>query len=339
MLHRRVASCDQQGATRRYAEMHPEHSTEGKGTGMTDLADRISRGAVAALDLAPFDERFTRLSRQVLAGGASRFSRVVASDQPVHYVIPVGLAHDRISYGALVVQDRQAGIVWRGSDGVDHTTTVPLPGSPTTFQSVTLGGEAWMRFRVAGPDDELVFLTPPVNSPSLRSTLIDLFAARPGHDADATPLAAPEPEPAPRVRFPDPEPEPEPEASQEQTQVLAQPATDQPDDDTVWAPQAAQPEPRHTEADDQPTDEYDDLYRTVERRPGPSTPVSAPADVLEDTHVHQPASATVRTVEPVEAFTPATQPSAGSVTLKWFLIGLLGTLVVGAVVLLVLFLL
>ena len=38
---------------------------------MSDLADRISRAAVAALDLAPFDDRFGRLSRQVLAGGAS----------------------------------------------------------------------------------------------------------------------------------------------------------------------------------------------------------------------------------------------------------------------------
>ena len=31
---------------------------------MPDLADRISRGAVAALDLAPFDDRFSKLSRR-----------------------------------------------------------------------------------------------------------------------------------------------------------------------------------------------------------------------------------------------------------------------------------
>ena len=76
---------------------------------MPDLADRISRAAVAALDLAPFDDRYGRLSRQVLAGGASRFQRVTADDQAVHFVIPVGLAGQRIDYGALVLQDRQAG--------------------------------------------------------------------------------------------------------------------------------------------------------------------------------------------------------------------------------------
>ena len=41
---------------------------------MSDLADRISRAAVAALDLAPFDDRFSRLSRQVLA-------RMVSGDE------------------------------------------------------------------------------------------------------------------------------------------------------------------------------------------------------------------------------------------------------------------
>lgn len=179
---------------------------------MSDLADRISRAAVAALDLAPFDDRFSRLSRQVLAGGASRFGRVVADDQAIHFVIPVGLAGERIEYGALVLQDRQAGVLWRDAAGMDHSSVVHRNGDThSTFSSLTLGGEQWMRFDVESAGEHLTFLVPPVNSPLLRSTLIDFFRARPGSFSAPTPLPEPDPEPAPIVRFPDPEPEPEPE--------------------------------------------------------------------------------------------------------------------------------
>ena len=179
---------------------------------MSDLADRISRAAVAALDLAPFDDRFSRLSRQVLAGGASRFGRVVADDQAVHFVIPVGLAGERIDYGALVLQDRQAGILWRDAAGMDHGSVVRRTvDTHSSFSSLTLGGEQWMRFDVESAGEHLTFLVPPVNSPLLRSTLIDFFRARPGSFSAPTPLPEPDPEPAPIVRFPDPEPEPEPE--------------------------------------------------------------------------------------------------------------------------------
>lgn len=179
---------------------------------MSDLADRISRAAVAALDLAPFDDRYGRLSRQVLAGGASRFSRVTADDQAIHFVIPVGLAGERIDYGALVLQDRQAGLIWRDAAGIDHTATVQRrPETKTSFSSLTLGGEQWMRFDVDPDGEDLTFLVPPVNSPLLRSTLVDFFRARPGqHRPDAV-VPEPEPHEPPMVRFPDPEPESEPE--------------------------------------------------------------------------------------------------------------------------------
>lgn len=178
---------------------------------MSDLADRISRAAVAALDLAPFDDRYGRLSRQVLAGGASRFTKVTTDDQAIHFVIPVGLAGERIDYGALVLQDRQAGIIWRDATGLDHAKTIQRrSGSQATFSSLTLGGEQWMRFDVDDEAETLTFLVPPVSSPLLRSTLIDFFRARPGTHRSDTPMPEPEPE-VPRVRFPDPEPEPEPE--------------------------------------------------------------------------------------------------------------------------------
>lgn len=177
---------------------------------MSDLADRISRAAVAALDLAPFDDRYGKLSRQVLAGGASRFSRVTSDDQAIHFVIPVGLAGERIEYGALVLQDRQAGLIWRDALGIDHSATVPRgPETATTFSSLTLGGDQWMRFDVDAAGEELAFLIPPVNSPLLRSTLIDFFKARPGAPRSSAPVPEPVAEP-PLVRFPDPEPEPEP---------------------------------------------------------------------------------------------------------------------------------
>lgn len=175
---------------------------------MPDLADRISRGAVAALDLAPFDDRFGRLSRQVLAGGASRFQRVIADDRPIEFLIPVGLAHERIDYGALVLQDGHAGVLWRDASGLDRCITVPIgPDTHATFGAVTLGGEQWTRFDVAGEPVGLTFLVPPVNSPLLRSTLIEYFRARPGH-AHTQPLPEPE-QPAPAVRVP-PVPAPAP---------------------------------------------------------------------------------------------------------------------------------
>ncbi|QIK73357.1 hypothetical protein G7070_15160 [Propioniciclava coleopterorum] len=168
---------------------------------MPDLADRISRAAVAALDLAPFDDRFASLSRQVLTGGASRFGRVVDERQAISYVIPVGVAGERIDYGALVLQPEAAGLLWRDAHGADHHASVSVtPTTPATYSTVSLGGEPWVRFSI-GSASRLTFLVPPVKSRALLPTLIDHFGATSG-PAPSTVLPEPSPEPA-RVRFPD----------------------------------------------------------------------------------------------------------------------------------------
>lgn len=192
---------------------------------MPDLADRISRGAVAALDLAPFDDRFARLSRQVLAGGASRFSRVVADDEPVQYVVPVGLPHERIDYGALVIQTTRAGVVWRDAGGVDHHRVADLGGQDAHFSGLTLGGEQWVRFDIG---DDFTVLVPPVSSPELRRTVARLLDARPGTARTGT-VPEPEREPAPVV-VATPEPQ-EPVEPQE-------PAVE-PEPESVWQPDEA----------------------------------------------------------------------------------------------------
>ncbi len=148
---------------------------------MTDLADRISRAAVAALDLAPFDDRYASLSRQVLAGGASRFSKVIANDQALHYVIPVGLVGERVAYGALVLQDHQAGVLWRDADGLDRAVVVARDDAVSaTFSPVILGSQEWMRFDVTGGSAPLSFLAPPVAGSLLDRALIDFFRAKAG---------------------------------------------------------------------------------------------------------------------------------------------------------------
>lgn len=177
---------------------------------MLDLADRISRAAVAALDLAPFDDRFARLSRQVLAGGASRFEKVISADEPIDLVVPVGLPHERLDYGALVVQQSQVGLLWRDAFGFDHARTATLrPGA--SYSAVDLGGETWTRFDLPADDGRLTFLIPPVSSTLLRTTLARSFRATPGA---AAPLVtpAPDPEPAPVV-MPDPPQPPAPPAA------------------------------------------------------------------------------------------------------------------------------
>lgn len=276
---------------------------------MSDLADRISRAAVAALDLAPFDDRYGKLSRQVLAGGASRFARVTSDDQSIHFVIPVGLAGERIDYGALVLQDRQAGIVWRDAQGVDHTATVPRgPGTQTAFSSLTLGGEQWMRFDVDADGEQLAFLVPPVNSPLLRSTLIDFFRARPGAPRSSAPMPEPVAEP-PAVRFPDPEPQPEPtpepdpepeptpeppvdttDADLESTQMMGRTADE-------WAPEAA--------ASEAATPQVDDATRVRPALPEAEPEASGSPDEVDDaTRVHNPPFDLYRDAPAVPPATP-----------------------------------
>ncbi|MFV0406263.1 MAG: hypothetical protein ACK5LN_05500 [Propioniciclava sp.] len=166
---------------------------------MTDLADRISRGAVAALDLAPFDDRFTKLSRLVLTGGASRFIAAVNPDEPLDYLVPVGLPHERIEYGALTVQRSQLGLVWRDAAAQDHTRVVQLdPANPARYSTLELGGESWTRFDLTSGEDAFAFLVPPVSSPKLTRTLVTVLQATPeSTEAPPPPAASPAPTPRP----------------------------------------------------------------------------------------------------------------------------------------------
>lgn len=137
-----------------------------------DLADRLSRGAVAALDLAPFDARFGDLSRRVLQGGASRFAAIVDPTEDVDLVVPVGVPDASLNFGALVVQATRVGILWRDAHRGDQHAFVPL-GADTRAQwsPVTLDGEQWARFDLDDGHTRLAFLAPPTGSPLLRTTL------------------------------------------------------------------------------------------------------------------------------------------------------------------------
>lgn len=302
---------------------------------MPDLADLISRAAVAALDLAPFDDRFGRLSRQVLAGGASRFARVVDPNLPVRYVIPVGVTGERIEYGALVLQPGRAGLLWRDASGTDHARTVALDAAaPGRYDELTLGGEPWQRFEVGEGEDRLGFLVPPVSSPRLRSTLIDHLNAQPADFAPG-PVGEPDPEPA-AVRFPDPEPEPEPEPDPEpEPEALPDPdgaptalldPIDAPQPE-VTPPFEAAPGPENAATR---VHEPFDLFRDDHRQPGPA-PLEA---AVVEPRLADPAplpSADVRPVEAAPVYAP--EAASSSATVRGFLIGLFVVLVVGSVIL------
>lgn len=169
-----------------------------------DLADLISRGAVAALDLAPLDPRFSGLSRQVLQGGASRFAPVVDASEPVEYVVPVGVPEASVNFGALVIQHSRVGLVWRDARQGDRHALVALgPDTRAEWSPVTLGGEQWARFDLVDGDTTLSFLAPPTGSPLLRTTLARLLSAGPAGSASDTqriPAVPPSgPAPVPRV--------------------------------------------------------------------------------------------------------------------------------------------
>lgn len=138
---------------------------------MHDLAARLSDGAVAALDLAPLDRRVPGLSRLVLRGGATRFAAVVDDTEPIHYVVPVRLV-GTTSWGALVLQNTRAGLVWR--DQHDQTRALHVLLSPTTGVSrhgVRLDGENWVAFRVDDGESTFDVMVPPTGR--LASTLAE----------------------------------------------------------------------------------------------------------------------------------------------------------------------
>lgn len=322
---------------------------------MPDLADRISRAAVAALDLAPFDDRFASLSRQVLAGGAARFGNVVDERQAISYVIPVGVAGERIDYGALVLQPNSAGLLWRGVGGVDQHAIVSITSStPATYSTVSLRGESWLRFSV-GSASRLTFLIPPVNSRVLLPTLVEYFAARPG-PAPATVLPEPDLAPLPggtdekTVALPVPPAQPlpaeeyagpiptlpvpvrlqDPEATQVVPRVNneldAETAGTQNANESVkeshWAPVGAfdlyRDEPRTT-----PTAEPTRVLQVPGPIPGPERSPRHDRNTLAEPH------------QPVTAENVFECPQTSSGNLRFFFIGLLATLGAGTLVILV----
>ena len=284
---------------------------------MLDLADRVSRAAVAALDLAPFDDRFARLSRQVLAGGASRFAKVIADGEPVDFVVPVGLLHDRLDYGALVVQKTQVGLLWRDDAGLDHVRTATL-GAGTSYSAVDLGGETWTRFDLPADGVPLTFLTPPVSSTLLRTTLARLLGASPGAAAPVS-TPAPAPEPAPVVM---PNPPLVPTSAPSPGSVPA------PDSWDVAAPAEIEFEATRVHAfpgyDDVTTVHPlpDGLFRPDTRQPAASAPAPAVTN-------HQ---------APLMAVTPPAAISAtahgSGISVQGFLLGFIGALAVGGIALL-----
>lgn len=290
---------------------------------MADLADRISRAAVAALDLAPFDERLSKLSRLVLTGGASRFAVVVTPDEPLHYVVPVGLPHERIDYGALLVQNTRVGLVWRDSASHDRNRVIRLdPTNTPRYSPLELVGEEWTRFDLEPDDPEAAFLVPPVNTPQLRSTLITLLHARPLVEAEEAtaihPIAPPPPPIAPPPPAPGAEPDPDPDATRPM-QAIA----DDPEATRIHQPRHALP----------PTPDADAtmlLYRDETASPAPP-PAPAPTAVAPVAPAASPPPTPTPPPPPTPASLRAQEPvrAEGSQTLRGFLVGFSATLIVG----------
>lgn len=174
---------------------------------MTDLADQISSAAFAALALARHDDRLERLSGIVLQGGAYRFYPVVRPGVPLDLVVPVGVPSDRVDYGALVLQAGSAGLVWRDSVGTTRTSSVTLDGhSRAWWAPLTLGGEQWVRIDVSDELAGFAVLLPPMATTDLRMELVRRLRAhhRPSGGHATAPLLPPEPAPVarPAVMFP-----------------------------------------------------------------------------------------------------------------------------------------
>ena len=113
-----------------------------------DLADRISDGVVAVLELVPGEKRFVDLSRHVLKGGAERFRPIVLTDEPVRYLVPVGVPGKKLDFGTLLVQRSRVALVWRSDPARPyHAVVCDLNRRTTVSQTaVVVRGETWGRF-------------------------------------------------------------------------------------------------------------------------------------------------------------------------------------------------
>lgn len=145
-----------------------------------DLADRISDAAIAVLELIPDEQRFANLSRVVLKGGASRFIPVVLENEPIRYVLPVGVPGETLEFGTLLIQRTRCSIVWRArEDRPYHAQICELSEETSVVQSAeTVRGEVWGRFDLRRRGQKnMIFLVPPVSDVELprllKWTLID----------------------------------------------------------------------------------------------------------------------------------------------------------------------
>lgn len=171
---------------------------------MADLATELSYGAVAGISLAPEDHRLAAMSREVLAGGATRFASAIEMGRPIRYVIPVRLPDDDNVPGALVVQQDRLALIWRNTTGLHKTVWSQLDQYTLIFESTgEFEGEPWTRFRVKDAAKSWGFIVPPVRGgllvPTLRSNLRAWLRQekRPTPPLPAPVAASPVPAPAP----------------------------------------------------------------------------------------------------------------------------------------------
>jgi len=148
-----------------------------------DLAGRIGDGAVAVFELVPGEQRFADLSNYVLRGGASRFAPVVLDNEPIRYVLPVGIPGTKLDYGTLLIQRSRCALVWRTEPSRPyHALIMQLDSQTTVAQSAaTIRGEAWGRFDLTHPGNaDMTFLVPPVASTALPRMLYRVLVEEPG---------------------------------------------------------------------------------------------------------------------------------------------------------------
>ena len=262
-----------------------------------DLADRISDGSIAVLDLVPGEQRFHELSRFVLRGGASRFAAAVLEDEPVRYVLPVGVPGRKLDYGTLLIQRTRCALVWRTDPARPYHAKIAELGPDTTVSQspVAIRGEVWGRFDLQqGGTPAMTFLVPPVAATALprmlHRVLVDEPRSRLAYiEAPPLPLEVTEgaAEPVPAPVEPDAPTEPLPATIPDAPTTSPDAPAPTSDATARWDARAAEAdaptevidlwsaEPQTTEPAAEVS--YEDLYRTSERT-SPTSPPPASAD-------------------------------------------------------------
>lgn len=272
---------------------------------MPDLANRISEGAVSVLELVAHDKRFAELSTTVLRGGAERFRAVVVDDEPIRYVLPVGVPDERLDFGTLLVQATRVSLVWRPEQIRPYRAVVCAlgPGTEVSQTAVPVRGETWGRFDLRDGSASMTFLVPPVSTPDLPAALHAALISDPGSTIGrfATAALAPAVTETSPAHFPvAPPPRVEPVPAEEPTAEVSLPS-----------------------AVRRPVVEASETAPVVDPGPAPAPP--------------QPTAGPVGAASPAPVPTvphPDRRPLTGPDTTRGFVIGLLGTIGLGALFLL-----